>query len=102
MTGLMGSIQLDCEINDDRTTMSPKFIEEYTKNWKEHTVAEFWQDSKELSKRKQKSQNNFEQWNDSVLEHTEQVPILERVIQMMKSVYGQTRNMILTLKLINI
>jgi hypothetical protein len=41
MNGLMGSIQLDCEINDDRTMMSPKFIEEYTRNWKEHTVAEF-------------------------------------------------------------
>lgn len=58
MNGLMGSIQLDCEINDDRTMMCPKFIEEYTRNWKEHTVPEFWQvskmDSKEPSKRKQK------------------------------------------------
>ena len=37
----MGSIQLVCEINDDITMMSPKFIEEYTRTWKEHTVAEF-------------------------------------------------------------
>jgi len=41
--------------------MSPKFMEEYKRNWKEHTVAEFWQvsnmDSKESGKRKQKSEH---------------------------------------------
>jgi len=61
MNGLMASTQLDYEINDDRTMMSPKFIEQYTRNWKEHTVAEFWQvskmKSKKSSKRKQKSEN---------------------------------------------
>jgi len=41
MNGVMGSIQLDCEINDNRTMMSLKFIEEYTRNRKEHIVLEF-------------------------------------------------------------
>jgi len=41
MNGLMGIILLDCEMNDERSMMSPKFIEEYTRNWKEHTVTQF-------------------------------------------------------------
>jgi hypothetical protein len=41
MNGFMESTQVDYKINDDKTMMSPKFIEQYTRNWKEHTVAEF-------------------------------------------------------------
>ena len=81
MNALLGSIQLDCEINDVPTMTTPKFIEEIGKNT-------LWMNSERFLKWILKnpaignrSRNTFEQWNVSVLQYPEPVPILARVMK---------------------
>jgi len=88
MNGLMESIQLDCEINDKRTVSNIyRRVQDIGKNTLCLNSDRFLKWILKNPAKGNRSQNTFEQWNISVLQYPEQVPVLAKVMKMMKSIY---------------